>query len=253
PNGVLDSPGEDVNGNGVLDVYGATPVTNGAFSELAAPTPLTYVDPLIAQVNRAVFFRRALKLTNGQLGNIVAPGLSVVSENPVYIQGDYNAGAGAAFGSPHVAAAVIADAVTLLSNNWNDRVSFSQANNLGGRPAVDTWYRVAVIAGKTPSFPQPTWGAAQDFGTDGGVHNFLRYIENWGNGSTLWYRGSLASFYYSRQATGTFKCCTMVYSPPTRSYNFDADFLTPSLLPPQTPAFRDLNTLGFVQITAAGR
>jgi hypothetical protein len=33
------------------------------------------------------------------------------------------------------------------------------------------------------NFPQPP-GTGADFGTDGGVHNFLRYIEDWG-GSTL--------------------------------------------------------------------
>jgi hypothetical protein len=253
PNNVLDA-GEDVNANGVLDTYGGQPRANGAAAPLGAgATPGTFVDPAIAKVNQAIFFRRALKLTNGTLGNIIAPGLTIVSENPVYVQGDYNANAAGGFGNPHVATAIIADAVTLLSNAWSDTESFLSPNDLNGRQAIDTWYRVAVMAGKTPSFPQPTgWGAAQDFGTDGGVHNFLRYIENWGT-STLNYRGSLASFYYSRQATGTYKCCTQVYSPPTRGYNFDIDFLTPALLPPRTPAFRDLNTLGFTQITTAGR
>ena len=53
----------------------------------------------------------------------MAPGLTIASENPVYIQGNWNAN-GAGFGNPHVATAVLADAVTLLSNNWNDRNSF---------------------------------------------------------------------------------------------------------------------------------
>ena len=84
-------------------------------------------------------------------------------------------------------------------------------------------------------------------GTDGGAHNFIRYDENWG-GATLNYRGSLISFYTSRQGVGTYKCCDIVYGPPTRGYNFDTDFLTPPLLPPRTPMFRDLNTLTFRQI-----
>ena len=107
---------------------------------------------------------------------------------------------------------------------------------------------MAIAAGKTLSFPRPTaWIAAQDFGTDGGAHNFLRYLENWG-GSTLNYRGSIVSFFISRQAIGTYKCCTNVYGPPTRGYNFDTEFLTPSLLPPGTPMFRDVNTLTFRQM-----
>ena len=44
---------------------------------------------------------------------------------------------------------------------------------------------------------------------------------------TLNFRGSIVSFYHSRQATGLYKCCTDVYSPPTRGYNFDVEFLTP--------------------------
>jgi hypothetical protein len=107
---------------------------------------------------------------------------------------------------------------------------------------------MAVAAGKTLSFTKPTWnGAANDFGTDGGVHNFLRYLEDW-NGQTLNYRGSIVSLYTSRQAIGTYKCCTIVYTPPVRAYNFDTNFLTPSLLPPGTPMFRDVNTLTFRQI-----
>jgi hypothetical protein len=230
---------------------------------VAAARPWTNVDPggaiaaseeqAIAQRNPAVFFRRALKLTNGALGNIIAPGLTVASENPVYIQGNWNANA-AGFGNPHVATAVLADAVTLLSNNWNDRQSFVHPHDLNsagagdGRVATTSWYRLAVIAGKGIAFPRPGLGAPpQDYGTDGGAHNFLRYLENWG-GQQLNYRGSIASLYYSRQGNSTYKCCTDVYSPPTRGYNFDTDFLTPALLPPRTPMFRDVNTTGFAQI-----
>jgi hypothetical protein len=54
--------------------------------------------------------------------------------------------------------------------------------------------------------------------------------------------------YYNRQGTGLYKCCNTVYSPPTRGYNFDSEFLTPALLPPRTPLFRDVNTTGFTQL-----
>ena len=65
---------------------------------------------------------------------------------------------------------------------------------------------------------------------------------------TLNYRGSIISFYANRQAVGTYKCCSIVYGPPNRGFNFDAEFLTPALLPPRTPMFRDLNTLTFRQV-----
>jgi hypothetical protein len=256
PNGILDT-GEDLNGNGTLDIYGETPqLIAGMTAPLdATARPWTNVDPAnalnatteqqIARRNPPIFFRRALKLINGSLGNIVSPGLTVASENPVYVQGNWNAN-NAGFGNPHVATAILADAVTLLSNAWSDRESFIDPHNQTPRQASTTWYRFAVIAGKGLSFPRPL-NMAQDFGTDGGAHNFLRYLENWG-GQTLNFRGSIATMFTSRQAVGTYKCCEDVYSPPTRGYNFDADFLVPSLLPPRTPMFRDVNITGFAQL-----
>jgi len=259
-NNALDA-GEDVNGNGVVDTYGQFPsyagVANSVPPGSIAPLdvtarPATGLTMAQAQVNRAVLFRHALKLANGSLGNIVAPGLSIVSENPVYIQGDWNASVAAGFGNPHVATSVIADAVTLLSNAWNDVNSFTSPYALGGRNrSANTFYRVAIIAGKGPSFPQPLGGwAAVDFGTDGGAHNFLRMLEQ---GGTVNYVGAIATFFFNRQATGTYKCCATVYGAPTRNFSFDIDFLDPTKLPPLTPVFHDLNTLGFSQVIQAGQ
>jgi hypothetical protein len=104
---------------------------------------------------------------------------------------------------------------------------------------------MAVMGGKTNSFPQPAWGA-NDSGTDGGTHNFLRYVEDWGN-ATLNYLGSMASFYISRQGTGIYKCCNTVYNPPTRNYTFDTDFQNINKLPPGTPRFTDVNALSYYQ------
>ena len=276
PDGKAEQPGEDLTENGVLYTYGMKPtpsVTNGMFGDalLSATTASGCVvvgvwpgysvkNAQDARMNPPLFFRRALKVVNGSnlklpLSAVPCPGntacgLTIVSENPVYVQGDYNANSGGlGFTDPHVGSAVIADAVTLLSNKCNDLNTFSFPYNLGQRNATTTWYRLAILSGKGPGFP---WiaGTANDFGSDGGMHNFLRYIENWG-GQTLNYRGSIVSMFYNRQAVGTYKCCRTVYSPPTRAYNFDTDFLDPSLLPPRTPMFRDINTTGFAQILYA--
>jgi hypothetical protein len=267
PNTVRET-GEDLNGNGALDTYGETPkkpahlpigvdMLGTLFSNAIRPFhnvdfnggsddgTVQDGDRLLLRVNPPVFFRRALKLVNGGLGKIVAPGLTIASENPVYVQGNWNA-TGSGFGNPHVATAVLADAVTLLSNNFSDRRSFEFPHSVDQRNATTTWYRMAIIAGKGLSF-QGIAGANADYGTDGGAHNFLRYIEDW-DGQTLNYRGAIASMFTSRQAVGTYKCCTDVYRAPTRAFVFDSDFLTPSLLPPRTPMFRDVNTTGFAQI-----
>lgn len=243
--------GEDVDGDDTLDRYGenAIAVAGSTGNFTGAARPWTGVTASQARFNRAVLFRRALKIVNGALGNLVMPGLTIASENPAYVEGHYNANADG-FGDGNAASAIIADAVTLLSTAWRDEVSLQQPNNPGNRDAATTWYRVAILAGKGLSFPHPT-GTEQDFGTDGGAHNFLRYLENWG-GQTLNYRGAIASFFYNRQAVGTYKCCSNVYSPPARAYDFDLNFRSPSLLPPQTPMFRDVNTTAFRQVTRRG-
>jgi len=211
--------------------------------------------PNAPRENAPLFFRRAVKIVNANLLTAVGTcpggancGLAIATENPVYIQGDFNANSGGnGFGDPSIAASVAADAVTLLSNNWNDVNSFYSPYNTGGRAGVTTNYRVAIVAGANPYFQNPTGVIYQDYGTDGGVHNFLRFDEGWG-GAQLNYEGSIVDLYYSRQANGTYKCCTTVYGPPTRGYNFDTNFLTPALLPPRTPLFRDVNTTGWTRL-----
>ncbi len=256
PDGVLDTAGgisaEDVNGNGRLDNWGVKNVGDGFLvnTNTAPPNPFLSVDCLAkGRQNRVTGARHVLRLVDGSVGNLPtrgdndAGGFTVASENPVYVLGDYNASA-AGYTDPHAAAAVIADAVTLLSDSWSDLNDMKNPNNLGARAGNTTWYRMAVAAGKTLAFPQPAWGG-QDMGTDGGMHNFLRYIESWGG--TLNYEGSLVSLYYSQYATGIFKCCATVYSPPNRQYQFDQLFLTPANLPPGTPMFQDVVNLSYRQ------
>jgi len=282
PAGKTFSP-EDVNQNGVLDNFGAanlglgfygtggvaTQNLNAQIAGAAPDNPYIRIDSCstTGRKNWVSGARHALRLVDGSLGNVplrtdaAAPntgGFTIASENPVYILGNYNSNStdttwgGGADQAGHAAAAVIADSVTVLSNNWADLNSMTgQPTSQAGRTAVDTWYRVAIAGGKNINFPQPTWnGVGQDFGTDGGVHNFLRYLENWG-GKTLHYKGSLVSLYYSTYATGIFKCCTIVYSPPTRDYMFDQDFSNPGGLPPGTPLFRDVDSLGYRQLFTA--
>src|SRR5579883_734430 len=211
-----------------------------------------------ARENPPLFFRRALKITDannltavGTCPSGVSCGLTVASENPVYIQGDFNANSGGnGWSDPEIATSVAGDAVTLLSDQWSDVNSFSSPYVQTARQGNTTWYRAAIVGGITVPFPQPT-GTAQDFGTDGGVHNFLRYIESWSG--TLEYKGSIIELFTSRQANSTFKCCTTVYSPPTRGYNFDVNFLDPTLLPPRTPLFRDVNTTGWTRLLLPGQ
>jgi hypothetical protein len=285
PNGTLDT-GEDPDGTGLLYSYGETSFPPGLIDSTGTATWSTIwslapvvADPLCAtgtggtnpwprtflfnaneaRENPSPLFRRAVKLVNGNVISLplcptgVSCGLTVATENPAYIQGDFNANsAGGGWADPNVAASVVADAATMLSNDWSDYNSFNAPFNVNGRQVPnDTWYRLGTVAGKQISFPKPGWDTtaldgSQDFGTDGGVHNFLRFLENWN--STLHYEGSIVSMFYSRQATGLFNSGNNNYSPPNRGYSFDVNFLNPLLLPPRTPMFRDVNTTGFTQL-----
>jgi len=277
PNGVLEpranytySP-EDVDVNGLLDNWGARNIGYGFGVNTNALNPFLR----IAGCNNAAFTsgfglanavtgaRHALKLVDGRL-NVVGTsplpvrwdnqlgGFTVTSENPVYVQGDYNTsvldpfwGNNANNNTAHAAAAIIADAVTVLSNQWSDAASLYFTTSVANRPSnANAYYRVAVAGGKNIPFPEPAWGG-QDMGTDGGLHNFLRYLEDWN--TNLWYDGSLVSMYYSEYNTGIFKCCATVYSPPTRKYYFDTLFLNPANLPPGTPMFQDVVNLSYRQ------
>jgi len=274
PNGVLDQ-GEDVNGNNVLDTYGGTNLGMG-FNAAGNPIAASSAVPALgstscnaARKNAISGARHGVRLINGSLGNLpLRPngdpnnngGFTLVSENPAYVVGNFNAN-DAGFGDPHASAAVLADTVTLLSGfragapaqaGWSDKNSFANSTNLGNRSAQSNSFRLAIASGKNLPF---SWAAVAvlpngtkvptDYGTDGGMHNFLRYLESWGN--TLSYEGSMVSLYYSAYATGVFKCCTTVYSPPNRNYNFDQDFTDLSKIPPGTPRFEDVVNVGFRQ------
>jgi hypothetical protein len=294
PNGQLDA-GEDVNANSQLDVYGGVPSCNGvanytlgntvpgtpnvqcsvaaAYTNVGGLNPnLTGQPSLIlaaelntningvgrATVNRPLFFRRAIKLVRGGAINPTLNGLTIVTENPVYVQGDWNANsANNGFGATPAATSIMGDTITILSSAWDDRASYlnpyNAAGNVGGgrNRSANSWYRFAALSGKGINFPLPPNEPQTDFGSDGGAHNFLRMLEGAPGGDTVNYMGAMASMFYNRQAVGTYK--GGIYGVPTRAFQFDQNFLQPTLLPPLTPMFRDMNATGFSQNLQPGK
>lgn len=284
--------GEDVNGNGTQELYGGVPWNNPAnipdagtvtavnhysFAN-ARPqreiphgnaTTGTGIDGAgVARVNKVVLFRRALKIVNGGIESGVSAlpddGLTVASENPVYVHGNYNASitepnADWSNVQPNRPSSIVADAISLLSNNWSDARSFEFPNDLPNRPAGQTSYRFGAIAGKGLSFPYCAGSCGnpgQLFGTDGGAGNFFRLLEDWnqtvpGSQTMIRYRGSIVSLHTNRQAIGAYKFAATnnhIYNAGPRNFTYDVDFLNPEQLPPATPMFRDVNTLQFRQI-----
>ena len=143
-----------------------------------------------------------------------AGGLTVVSNDPVYVQGNYNTVA-------KKPTAVIADAVQLLSNNWNDANSAASINS---RVATATTINAAFIAGI-----KPTAGSQYS----GGLENYPRLMEKWTSVS-LNITGSFVSLWNSQIATGNWVYGTQ-YTAPIRQWSYEASFSDGTTLPPFTP------------------
>ncbi|MFN0277792.1 MAG: hypothetical protein ACKVRN_04225, partial [Pyrinomonadaceae bacterium] len=257
PNDGTTQLGEDVNKSGTLQAD----YTNEAVQYTSN------ISPDIAAAFDHKFYRRGVRLVNAQTipGNYdtTTPentkGFTVASENGVYVWGNYNATGVVSHGSPtaytdylpayntsgDIPASIASDAVMILSNNWDDTKSFILPFDRGARDATETTCRFAMLSGDTLTTGNSTPNqGGSDLRMNGGVHNFKRYLEDWG-GVYLNYSGSLINLYNSHNNNGPFKCCDNVYSPPIRNWVFDATFLDINRLPPGTPYFQYIQTTGF--------
>jgi hypothetical protein len=155
-----------------------------------------------------------IRLTNGT--ELLRP-MTVVSEDPVYVRGDFNT-------VNKKGAAVIADAVNLLSNAWNDSKTASSS-----LPAAsNTTYNLAFVTGKVPT---PDGGG--DY--SGGFENLPRFHENW-TSKTAKIRGSFINIFDSEIAKKPWIYGGNVYTAPVRDWAYDPALNNPSNLPPFTPS-----------------
>jgi hypothetical protein len=192
----------------------------------------------------------AVRLTNGTQLPIPtgagAKGFTVATDRPIYVQGDYNTkywnGSSWALhnGSDVTTppAAVMADAVTVLSNNWGPNNSDAKGNNaVTDRNATSTTAYAGMISGIVPTVP----GGGSNF-YSGGLENYFRLLENW-SGDTLTYRGSMVMLYDSEVATGRWQPTGNYYNAPTRDWAFDTLFKENP--PPGTPTLHITQRVGW--------
>ncbi len=256
-----------------------TPITNASGHALNTPMPNWNGIVYLSNVDGTAKNQRGVRLVNGHIlptftnssGNVI-DGLSVVSDNPLYIVGDYNTGGiGTAVRSNNTnsndstfnlnnstttnytrkPASVMADAVTIVSRNYvfGGSPRMNQANldsrKLGtsDRTTVNT----AIMSGYVKS--------TADY-LSGGAHNFPRFLEHWNN-VKLVINGSLVNLFESEQANSIFFCNVTdeissayrtgktfnpYYQPPTRVWNYDNNFDDPTKIPPGTPMLRKFVT-----------
>jgi hypothetical protein len=157
-----------------------------------------------------------VRLTNGI--ELPSGGLNVVSENPIYIHGDYNMVA-------KKPAAVMGDAVTILSSNWDDAK--------GGLPTSDRTVNDTTVNAALALGPSAESTVGQG---NGQLENAIRFLEDW-SGKTFTYRGSIIGLWHSQQATEPWRCCGNgggnYYNAPNRDWGYDTLFDT--VQPPGTP------------------
>jgi hypothetical protein len=218
-NGAMTNTDLATNYNGVVYIYDN--------SNNSSNHAQSYQTPLSASANL-----NGILLTNGattpafndQNGNPM--GFSVVSNNGVYVQGDYNKTpiviAGTQYNNP---SSIMGDAVTAVSSNWNE------AHNAGltdittrqaGSSSPTSWtggtmlnpvnasdpgtlngmtVNSAILTGNTPT--------SGNVGS-GGAQNLVRMIEDWyspnfaNGGMTLTLNGSLGQIFTSKYFSGAY-------------------------------------------------
>lgn len=191
--------------------------------------------------------QKAIRVTNG--GVLPNGGLTIATENGLYVQGDYNTGTTtnpnavpsnskpAANASTTVSgyttksAALVADAIMVLSNGWSDN---NASSSVSSRVATNTTLNTALIGGYIPSKN----GANGRSGYSGGMNNFPRFLESWSN-SNMTFSGAFVSLYKSQDFSAAWDTGD-IYVPPTRYWYFDTLLLSRVL--PGIPA-----TGGFVR------
>jgi hypothetical protein len=207
----------------VSKVYSALS-TGGAM----ANTPFNGVIYISNTTTPASGHRNGVRLKNGSF--IPNGGLTVASNNGIYIQGDYNTGKTSTVSPPSDStsandptrpttstytrqpSAVIGDAVMILSNSWSDSNS---TKDISLRQATNTTINTAIVSGIVPS-------GTSNSNYSGGAENFPRFLEDWSN-DTLTYYGSMVELYKSQYYTGVWGSSN-VYNPPVRNWFFDQSF-----------------------------
>jgi hypothetical protein len=167
-----------------------------------------------------------VRLVNGI--NLPPLGLTVATDSPAYILGDYNvppAAKGTTNTTGILPASVAADAITILSSAWQD------SNNkaaLPSRKASSTTVNAAFLTGNV---------ATTSSDDSGGLENLVRFMETW-SGQTFTYNGSMICMFNSEIATGAWKETgngNDVYDAPIRQWALDQNFQFSNKLPPATP------------------
>ena len=174
-------------------------------------------------------------------------GLTFVSDQAVYLQGDYNT-------LNWQPASILTDSLNVLSNaclNADRSIHKLSARNCNTIPdgadagtipdkinSTNTIVNAAFLSGTdiTNSTLTP--------GYNGGLENYPRFSENWGS-ATLTYKGSFVSTGTPLHVNGTWS--EQDYGVPARNWDYDIRFNAAQNLPPLAPRFVYLKQESFTR------
>lgn len=173
----------------------------------------------------------AVRVHSGQ--TLPDNGLTVSTENPLYVQSNFNQPISAHLLTTNTTgtkpASFAGDTISVLSESWDDADSHS--SSLNDRVAASTTVNAAFLGGIVPTLDSNHSSKKYS----GGVENYPRLLEKW-SGKSPTYNGSMVVLYTSQYATNGWKYGGSVYQAPGRDWSFDLNFLDPRKLPPGTPA-----------------
>lgn len=211
-------------------------------------------------------------------------GMTVVSDQAIYVQGNYNStrtlpanydNPGAEPSAVKQPAAIMADSLNVLSNicispdtyriqkfannpatgtayNGRDRLNCNV--NPGNNAKVNLSNTSNAFTAINSAFLAATDETFTNDG-NGGLNNFPRTHEDWGETYTdvpLFIRGSFVSLNYPVNVSGRLKgsagiAQNDIFWPPIRLWDYDQDFNLASNLPPLTPTVRSLSQQVYVR------
>ncbi|HEY0947746.1 MAG TPA: hypothetical protein VGD81_20855 [Opitutaceae bacterium] len=215
--------------------------------------PMT--DPITGTTTAAtnpVTLNSGVRIINGAqrvpsfVGTNSSEGLTIATNAPVYVKGHFNADGNAASNSAttpesgETPAAIVGDAVTILSSGFVDKDSLTRKNpGASGNVEISA----ALLTGLTPT---NKGGSGK---SSGGAHNLPRFLEDWTNKAT-YIRGSLVALFESRIFTEPYDTNKGYYSPPTRNWGFNSMFRE-GRYPPGTPRVMSYRRVDFTDLTAS--
>ncbi len=262
---------DDLDGNGTDDVS-APATTANAIKDNAGNT----IDYYRIYPGSTLARRSPYGFVFNDANNL--PGaMTIATDRAAYIQGDFNNFGGAAQpnNAPYTpsttrqSASILADTITILSNDCLSNDSAISATNVMGVPAGQIKCGIpnpninTNIGAETPAIPQfylvnsatavnaaflsnteksnGNLGIGRNDGTgkrySGGLNNYIRMVENW-NFLYFNYSGSFVSLGTPLEYSGNYNgggSATSYYNIPSRNFNYETNFNSFNNLPPLSP------------------